>query len=65
VCPFEQHISRAVADRRALPAHDAGEADSAACIRNDQKFGVERVLLVVEQCDAFPGPRLAHRDALS
>ena len=36
-------------------------AQSAPAVR---EFGVERILLIVEQCDAFAGPRLAHCDAL-
>lgn len=48
-CRFEKYVGRLVADRRAQPAHDAGEAYSTAVVGDDKRIVIDRDFLFVEQ----------------
>ena len=60
---LQQHVAGRIRDRRAPPAHDAGEADRAARIGDHQILGIELVFLVIQESEPLLGCSRSHPDA--
>jgi hypothetical protein len=49
MCRLKKYVGRLVADRRAKPAHDSGQADSTTVVGDDKGIVIDHDFLFVEQ----------------